>query len=337
MHEDARSQHALTTPPLPEPGGQSGYADMPMTKVPGWHGIIAWDALLNGMATGLFLAAAVSELASPAVFMRVAKVAYPVAFVLLIVDLGLLVLDLGDPLRFHHMLRVFKPSSPMSLGTWSLAVFSLPLTAAAGLSGLAELGWDFEWARLLAVIVGLLPGFGSAAYKGVLLSTNAQPGWKDARWLGGYLTNSALLMGCGELLILSALMGQQQVTSILRAAFIVLLVLNVIPLGLLFANLQPTHARLYTREQQWRAGALIFAAGTLIPLGLTLLNGGLLFIFGSVIFLLLASWVIRFVYVKIPHTSPLEIGSTVSLWVGCGGRLPCGGCIPPLRGPENRV
>ena len=40
----------------------------------------------------------------------------------------MLVLDLGDPLRFHHMLRVFKPSSPMSLGTWSLAAYSLPLT-----------------------------------------------------------------------------------------------------------------------------------------------------------------------------------------------------------------
>ena len=74
------------------------------------------DALLNGMATGLFLAAAVSELAAPAVFMRVAKVAYPVAFVLLIVDLGLLVLDLGDPLRFHHMLRVSSPARPCRWG-----------------------------------------------------------------------------------------------------------------------------------------------------------------------------------------------------------------------------
>src|ERR1700678_1129955 len=266
MNTDSRPQHALIKPPSPEPGGQSGYANMPVTKVPGWHGIIAWDALLNGMATGLFLAAAVSELAAPAVFLRVAKVAYPVALVLLLVDLGLLVLDLGDPLRFHHMLRTFKPGSPMSLGTWCLTIFSLPLTAAAGFSLLAELGWDFEWARLLAVVVGLLPGFASAAYKGVLLSTNAQPGWKDARWLGGYLTNSALLMGCAELLVLSALMEQKPATAILRTAFIVLLVLNVIPLGLLFANLQPTHARLYTRAQQWRVGTFIFATGTLIPL-----------------------------------------------------------------------
>jgi hypothetical protein len=286
---------------------QSGYAKLPVTKVPGWHGIIAWDALLNGMAMGLFLAAAITELAAPAVFTPVAKIAYPVALVLLLIDLGLLVIDLGDPLRFHHMLRVFKPGSPMSVGTWCLTIFSLPLTAAAALSLLAEIGFDFEWARILAVVVGLVPGFGAAAYKGVLLSTNAQPGWKDARWLGGYLTNSALLMGCAELLVLSAVLGRTQATAILRIAFIVLLVLNVIPLALLFRNLQPTHARLYTREQQWRVGALIFAAGTLFPLGLTLGNGGLLFIFGSVIFLLLASWVIRFVYVKIPHTSPLEI------------------------------
>jgi hypothetical protein len=308
MHANSSPQHASTKPPLPEQGGQIGYENTTVTKVPGWHGIIAWDALLNGMAMGLFLAAAVSELAAPAVFIGVAKVAYPVALVLLLVDLVLLVLDLGDPLRFHHMLRVFKPSSPMSLGTWCLTIFSLPLTAAAALSVLAKLGWDFEWARLLAVVLGLLPGFGAAAYKGVLLSTNAQPGWKDARWLGGYLTNSALLMGCAELLVISAVMRQPQAIAILRTAFIVLLVLNMIPLGLLFANLRTIHAQLYTRGQQWRVGALI-AVGALIPLGLMLLNGGLLSISVAVIFLLADSWLVRSVYVKIPHTSPLGVRS----------------------------
>jgi hypothetical protein len=309
MQGNSTPRHAFTKPPLLGGGRESGYVNLPVTKVPGWYGMIAWDALLNGMATGLFMAAAVSELAAPAVFTPVAKVAYPVALALLLVDLVLLVSDLGDPLRFHHMLRVFKPRSPMSVGTWCLTIFSLPLTAAAALSLLAEMGMDFEWARILAVVVGLLPGFGSAAYKGVLLSTNAQPGWKDARWMGGYLTNSAVLIGCAELLVLSALMGQTQATAILRTAFIVLLLLNVIPLGLLFANLQPTHARLYTREQQWCVGVLMFALGTLIPLGLMLLSGGPLFILGAVIFLLLGSWVIRFLYVKIPHTSPLEIRS----------------------------
>src|SRR3984957_10299141 len=308
MHENSRPQDAFIEPPLPEKGSESGYENLPVTKVPGWHGLIAWDVLLNGMATGLFMAAAGSELAGPAGFTPVAKVAYPVALVLLLVDLALLGSDLGDPLRFHHMLRIFKPRSPMSVGTWCLTIFSLPLTAAAALSLLAEIGIDFEWARMLAVVLGLLPGFGSAAYKGVLLSTNAQPGWKDARWLGGYLTNSAILMGCGELLVLSALMGQTQATTILRIAFIVLLVLNVIPLGLLFANLRPAHALLYTREQQWRVVAVI-VAGALIPLALMLLRGDLLFLLVAVIVLFSESWLIRFLYVKIPHTSPLEVQS----------------------------
>ena len=256
MHANSSPQQALTKPPVPEKGSETGYENTPITKVPGWHGIIAWDALLNGMATGLFLAAAISEFAAPAVFMRVAKVAYPVALLLLLVDLGLLVMDLGDPLRFHHMLRVFKPGSPMSLGTWCLTIFSLPLTAAAAFSLLAELGWDFEWARITAVVVGLLPGFASAAYKGVLLSTNAQPGWKDARWLGGYLTNSALLMGCAELLVLSALMGQTQATAILRTAFIVLLLLNMIPLVSVVSKPSAgPRAALYPRATmaRWRA------------------------------------------------------------------------------------
>jgi len=284
----------------------STYANMPVTKAPDWHGTIAWDALFNGMATGLFLAAAVSELAAPEIFTPVAKVAYPIALVVLLIDLGMLVLDLGDPLRFHHMLRVFKPVSPMSVGTWSLTIFSFPLTVAAALSLLSEMKVSFELTRKVVVVAALVPGFCSAAYKGVLLSTNAQPGWKDARWMGGYLTNSALLLGCAQLLVLSALMRQAQAAAILRTAFVVLLVLNVIPLGLLFANLQPTFAQLFTREQQRRVGLLAFVAGTLIPLGLMLLGDGLLLVFGAVIFLLSGSWLIRFVYVKIPHTSPLK-------------------------------
>jgi len=116
------------------------------------------------------------------------------------------------------------------------------------------------------------------------------------------------VMGCGELLVLSAVMGQTQATAILRTAFIVLLVLNVIPLVLLFANLRPAHALLYTRDQQWRFGVLI-AAGMLIPVGLMLLKGDLLFVLVAVIVLLAESWLIRFVYVKIPHTSPLEVRS----------------------------
>src|SRR5438876_1588879 len=122
------------------PFNVAGYAPGRVTKAPDWHGLVAWDLLFNNLTTGLFLVAAISDLAAPAFFAPVARVAYPVALVLLLVDLLCLVLDLGAPLRFHHMLRVFKPSSPMSLGTWCLTIYSVPLTVAAALILLPEGG-----------------------------------------------------------------------------------------------------------------------------------------------------------------------------------------------------
>ena len=78
-------------------------------------------------------------LARPDVFGPAATWAYPIALGILLVDLLFLVLDLGQPSRFHHMLRVVKPSSPMSLGTWCLTAYSLPLTVAAACS---LFGWE---------------------------------------------------------------------------------------------------------------------------------------------------------------------------------------------------
>src|SRR5947207_10081621 len=129
----------------------AGYAAGPVTKAPAWHGLVAWDVLFNGLTTGLFLVAALGELAAPAAFTPVARAAYPLALALLLADLVCLVLDLGDPLRFHHMLRVFKPTSPMSLGTWCLTIYSFPLTVVAALSLLSADGFEprpaLEWVR----------------------------------------------------------------------------------------------------------------------------------------------------------------------------------------------
>jgi Ni/Fe-hydrogenase subunit HybB-like protein len=294
---------------LPSPPGEerkvrgSSYATGPVTKAPAWLGLVAWDMLFNGMTTGLFLVAAISELVASDVFTSAAKIAYPVALVLLLVDLLCLVLDLGDPLRFHHMLRVFKPSSPMSLGTWCLTIYSLPLTVAAAIS-LLPAGWmTLEWVRRLAVVIGLLPALGSAVYKGVLLSTNAQPGWKDARWLGGYLTNSALMLGCAEMLVLSVLMKHASAAAMLRPALGLLLVLNLIPLCLLAIDLRTTLSRIYTRWELCGVGALSLGGGVLIPLFLLCVVGSLLFTLSAVMFILLGSLVIRFVIVKLPHAS----------------------------------
>jgi hypothetical protein len=286
---------------------ESGYSTKEVTKVPGWHGLVAWDLLFNNLTTGLFLFAAVGELASPGLLAPVAKAAYPVALVFLFTDLMLLVLDLGDPLRFHHMLRVFKPSSPMSLGTWSLTAYSMPLTlivaieAAQSLNLLPPGSIVLEWVRKLAVVVGLLPAFGSLAYKGVLFSTSSQPGWKDARWLGGFMANSALMLGCAELLAVSVLTGHARAAAALRTVAVVLLLLHIIPAALLCSELRETLLRIYRDQQVYQALVLILVGGTLIPLILLLVGDGASWILGAVSLILLGSLAIRSLIIKIPH------------------------------------
>ena len=279
----------------------AGYSAATVTKAPPWHGLVAWDLLFNNLTTGLFLVAATAELTTPEVFTPVAKAAYPLALVLLVTDLACLVLDLGDPLRFHHMLRVFKPTSPMSLGTWSLTIYSLPLTVAAALSVLPA-GWPaLDWVRKAAVVLGVLPALGSALYKGVLLSTNSQPGWRDARWLGGYLTNSALVLGCAQMLLLAALLGQERASALLRPSLVLLLVLNLFPLGLMIRNLLPTLSRLYTPGQFGRLGVLCLGLGTLAPLALLFTGDSLPYVLAGVLSLLAGSLALRFVIVRVPH------------------------------------
>ncbi len=89
---------------------------------------------------------------------------------------ALLVHDLGRPTRFHHMLRVFRPTSPMNLGAWILSL-------SGALSGASALFADREG------VVGRLAsasGYGAAlfgvalaGYGGVLLANTAVPVWQS--------------------------------------------------------------------------------------------------------------------------------------------------------------
>jgi Ni/Fe-hydrogenase subunit HybB-like protein len=288
------------------PPTDTGYAGRLMTKAPNWHGLVAWDALFNNLTTGLFLVAALAELASPSVFGGVARAAYPIAFVILLADLVCLVLDLGDPLRFHHMLRVFKPTSPMSLGTWCLTVYALPLTVLAMASVLALLrvqgaaATALEWARRPAMITGLVPALGAAVYKGVLFSTTAQPGWKDARWLGGYLASSAVMLGTAQLLLLSIVLGQAGATPALRTALVLLILLNAASLGLVISGLRAILAGAHRRTALGRLAFLAVGGGILAPVGLLAL-GGPIPITTAVLLVLSGALLIRTEIVRLPH------------------------------------
>jgi formate-dependent nitrite reductase membrane component NrfD len=286
---------------------EPGYLTREVTKAPGWHGLVAWDLLFNNLTTGLFLFAAISELAVPRPLAAVARAAYPVALFCLLVDLTLLVLDLGDPLRFHHMLRVFKPTSPMSLGTWSLSVYSLPIglivaiEVAQALHLLPHQSGLLEGVHRLAVIVGIVPASGSLAYKGVLFSTSSQPGWKHARWLGGFMANSALTLGCAMMLALSVLTGNAPAAALLRPVLMALVPLSLIPAGLLFSELHPALWRPYRDGHLYLASVFAFASGMLLPFCLLVVGHSAYWTIAAVALILLGNLAIRAVITKIPH------------------------------------
>ena len=91
---------------------------------------------------------------------------------------ALLVHDLGRPERFLHMLRVFRPTSPMSVGSWVLAA-AAPVFGGAALAGRTRGGSRALGRGLSLAGAGL--GLPLTTYTAVLLSNTAVPVWQEAR------------------------------------------------------------------------------------------------------------------------------------------------------------
>ncbi len=89
----------------------------------------------------------------------------------------LLISDLGRPERFLHMLRVFKVTSPMSVGSWILVVSSSSAATAAGLEAVGKL----RRVKRAAEVVAALSGAPLATYTGALIANTAVPVWHEAR------------------------------------------------------------------------------------------------------------------------------------------------------------
>jgi Polysulphide reductase, NrfD len=84
--------------------------------------------------------------------------------------------ELGRPERFLNMLRVAKPTSPMSMGSWVLAAHSGLCTAACA----SELTGLLPALGVAAGAGSALTGPVLAAYPGVLLANTAVPAWHTA-------------------------------------------------------------------------------------------------------------------------------------------------------------
>ena len=180
------------------------YYDISMLKKPVWTPEVGVYFFLGGMSGGAYMLARLAARIGGAEYRSLTRVGTAVALAAALPCAPLLIKDLGDPKRFHHMLRVFKPHSPMSLGSWALTAY----TAAAAVAGLRE--WvrarqgdapltgaakAADGAAAIVADVGVPLGLLVAGYTGVLLSTTAVPLWGRNPWLGALFSAGAVASG----------------------------------------------------------------------------------------------------------------------------------------------
>ncbi|WP_107076579.1 NrfD/PsrC family molybdoenzyme membrane anchor subunit, partial [Micromonospora sp. MH33] len=190
----------LTVPPAEF----TSYYGRPILKAPVWKWDIAAYLFTGGLAAGSSLLAAGGQLTGRPALRRAGRVTSLAA---VSASAYFLVNDLGRPSRFHHMLRVAKLTSPMSMGTWILTTFG----PAAGVAAVAEAAPWLPDRGVLGIGRRLLPPVGHAAglvaavtapalatYTGVLLADTAVPSWHEAYpELPTIFAGSALASGAG--------------------------------------------------------------------------------------------------------------------------------------------
>lgn len=194
----------MTTTQAADPSGS--YYGRPIIKAPVWKHDITAYLFTGGLAAGSSLLAAGADLTGRPALRRGCRLTSIGA---LAVSAALLIHDLGRPSRLANMLRVFKPTSPMSMGTWILTAYG-PL---AGLAAASELAGSLPGGRLRSTgpAAGRAAGLGAAAlapalatYTAVLLSDTAVPAWHQAsRHLPLVFAGSALASAAGAGLLVA--------------------------------------------------------------------------------------------------------------------------------------
>ena len=157
-------------------GGSPSYYDQPAIKEPVWIWSVPAYFYTGGVAAGAALIGAVAQLVDRDGYDELIRRCRRLAAAGTTLGTAFLIHDLGRPARFLNMLRVFRPTSAMSMGSWTLAASSGTATAAAALPALG--------APRLADAAGLASGMLApplGTYTAVLVSDTAVPVWQSTR------------------------------------------------------------------------------------------------------------------------------------------------------------
>jgi len=155
-------------------GGGPSYYEQPVIKPPVWTWEIPSYFFTGGLAGA---SAGLGYLAGLRDNEPLARRAWTISLAAVGVSPVLLISDLGRPARFFNMLRMFKVTSPMSVGSWIL-IASGATTGAAALHALTgRLPRSSRAARPVAALLGLP----LSTYTAALVANTAVPVWHEAQ------------------------------------------------------------------------------------------------------------------------------------------------------------
>lgn len=200
---------------------QVGLPSTFFTAPPGFGWYIILYFFIGGIGGGALLIAGLLRLFGRAEDRPYILVANALAIIGATISGLLLVVDLGLPKRFWHMviqnhsgLPMFKWWSPMSVGVWILVFFSL-FALLATIESLTELDsprlrglralrfLSLPAISRLVALGGIISGLGLAGYTGILLAVTNRPIWADSSWLGLVFLLSAVSTSMAALLLIS--------------------------------------------------------------------------------------------------------------------------------------
>jgi formate-dependent nitrite reductase membrane component NrfD len=178
------------------------YYGRPVLKEPVWRSPeVPGYLFLGGLAGASSVLAGYAQVAGQDQLARVSKVGAAGAIALSGVAL---VADLGRPERFLNMLRVIKPTSPMSVGSWLISAFGGASAAAAASAVTGRMPRAGAAATVAAAVVGPV----ICTYTAALICDTAVPAWHDGHREMPYLFAGSAATAAGGLGMLAAPTGQ---------------------------------------------------------------------------------------------------------------------------------
>jgi protein NrfD len=213
------------------------YYGQPSVKPSLWGGLVSGYMFVAGVGGSAQIIAIAADLVGDRALAPIVRNGRYIALGATVLGGPLLIIDLHTPQRWYNMLRIFRKTSPMSIGTWVLMSFGSLSAALAA----AQFGSDRGHFRSRAMhtvvkvleVPAALAGMAISTYTGALLSATSTPLWAAApRRIAAAFGASAMASGAAALTIAGEIRSAPEVD---RALNRIALVASAVELFLLLA------------------------------------------------------------------------------------------------------